>query len=134
MRSRDVWLAVFVLGLLSCLVAGVASADGGRYVLIETVRWIPGDRVKDLTVALDALDVSGTRLLPDKIVCSTAGGGDFWMDIVHRGEAASDTVAGSGDVQVRVSGAGEGFSIQPVFLVSDALADTVYVRCYEWRQ
>jgi hypothetical protein len=121
-RLLGLWL-LLVLGVL--LSATLASAEG-RYVWKETAVWQPGDLVLDLTVAVG--------FLPTQIVVTTDSGDDFWMDIVTRGEAASDTVAGASDTEVRYIGTGEAIPALAVFLVRDAsaAADTVLVRCYDW--
>ena len=123
MRSREVWLAVLVLSFLALLVAGVASADGGRYVWKETVKVDPGDRVKDLVLA-------NGGYLRDALLVTSHSGSDFFGHIVETSDAASDT---AGVDYVRFAGAGEMVPCTPVFFVRPSAAtDTLYVRLYQW--
>ena len=126
------WAFVAVVaGLVLLLCVARTASAAGRYVWAETAVWAPGDRVLDLVTGSSHTSVG---FFPDGISVSTDTGDDFWMDVVTRSEAASDTTAGNGDVEVRYLGSGEMVPCQPVFLVRSAVSatDTVFVRCYRW--
>ena len=126
------WAFVAVVaGLVLLLCVARTACAAGRYVWSETVVWEPGDRVLDLVTGGSHTAVG---FFPDQVGFTTDTGSDFWCDIVTRSEAASDTTAGSGDVEVRYLGSGEMVPAQAVFLVRSAVSatDTVFVRCYRW--
>lgn len=130
-RASEEWgwckWAVLLLGLLFVVLAVDCAYGAERYVWKSAKTWEPGDRVLNLPLALG--------FLPDAISVTTDTGDDFWMDIVTRGEAASDTVAGSGDAEVRYEGSGEMIPAEAVFLVRSAVSatDSVVVRGYKWQ-
>jgi hypothetical protein len=114
--------------VLLVVFAGICSASGSgpKYDSLGVVKWVPGDRVfyprHDLLLQL------GVNVQPDKVIVWSDS--DWWGAVVYPRDAASDT--SSEGVQVKYPKEGVGISGIPVFLVSDAHADTLFVECFRW--